>query len=88
MQNLRDVLIVARLSVVVSTYKSTIVQFVSQVFIDRFGRDPRRLQLLFLSQGFSNRALIPLGGHGAVLWGPRAEAEQGPRAEAKTRYFY
>jgi len=27
------------------------------------------LQLLFLSQGFSNGALIPLGGHGAVLWG-------------------
>ena len=75
MQNLRDVLIVARLSVVVSTYKSTIVQFVSQVFIDRFGRDPRRLQLLFVSQSFSNGSLVPLGGHGAVLWGPRAEAK-------------
>jgi len=27
-----------------------------------------------LFQGFSNGALDPLGGHGAVLWGPRAEA--------------
>jgi len=27
-----------------------------------------------LIQGFSNGALDPLGGHGAVLWGPRAEA--------------
>ena len=26
-----------------------IVRFVQQGFIDRFGRDPRRLQLLFLS---------------------------------------
>ena len=65
-----------------------IVRFVQQGFIGRFGRDPRRLQLLFLSQGFLNWALVPLGGHGAILWGPRAEAEQGPRAEAKTRYFY
>jgi len=46
------------------------------------------LQLLFLSQSFSNGALVPLGGHGTVLWGPRAEAEQGAREEAKTRYFY
>jgi len=28
----------------------------------------------FLFQGFSNGALGPLGGHGAVLWGPQAEA--------------
>ena len=55
-----------------------IARFVWQGFIDRFGRDPRRLQLLFLSQSFSNGTLVPLGGHGAVLWGPRAEAEQGP----------
>jgi len=47
------------------------------------------LQLLFLSQGFSNGALAPLRDHGAVLWGPHAAAEQGPRAEAevKTRFF-
>jgi len=51
---------------------------VQQGFIDRFGRDPRRLQLLFLSQSFSNGALVPLGGHGTVLWGPRAETEQTP----------
>ena len=32
----------------------------------------------------------PLGGQGAVLWGLRAEGEQGLRAEAeaKTRYCY
>jgi len=30
---------------------------------------------LFLSQSFSNGALVPLGGHGTVLSGPRAEAE-------------
>jgi len=40
-----------------------IVQFVQQGIIDRFGRDPRRLQLLFLSQGFSNGPSPPLGAH-------------------------
>jgi len=34
-----------------------IVRFAWQSFIGRFGRHPRRLQLLFLSQGFSNGAL-------------------------------
>jgi len=34
------------------------------------------LQLLFLSQGFSHGAFVPFE---AVLWGPRAEAEQGPK---------
>jgi len=34
---------------------------------------------LFLSQSFSNGALVPLAGHGTVLWGPRAEAEQTPK---------
>jgi len=29
---------------------------------------------LNLIQDFSDGALRPLGGHGAVLWGPRAEA--------------
>jgi len=29
---------------------------------------------LNLIQDFSDGALGPLGGHGAVLWGPRAEA--------------
>jgi len=29
---------------------------------------------VYLSQGFSTEALDPLGGHGAVLWGPRPEA--------------
>jgi len=57
-----------------------VVRFVQQGFIDLFGRDPRRLQLVFLSQNFSNGALVPLGDHGTFLWGPRAEA--------KTRYFY
>ena len=50
-----------------------IVRFVLQGFMDRFGRDPRVLQLLFLRQGFSNGVLVP-------PWGQRAEAEQGPRA--------
>jgi len=52
---------------------------VQKGFIDRFGRDPRRLQLLFLSQCFSNGALVPFGGHGTFLWGPRADAEQTPK---------
>jgi len=34
-----------------------IVRFAWQGFIDGFGRHPRRLQLLFLGQGFSNGAL-------------------------------
>jgi len=37
------------------------------------------LQLLFLSQSFSNGALVSLGGHETVLWGPRAEAKQRPK---------
>jgi len=36
-----------------------IVWFEWQGLIDHFGRHPRRLQLLFLSQGFSNGALQP-----------------------------
>ena len=52
--------------------------------IDKYWIVPVRKLLyfhhLFLSQSFSNGALVPLGGHGTVLWGPRAEA--------KTRYFY
>ena len=43
------------------------------------------MQLLFVSQSFSNGALVPLGDHGAVFWGPHAEAEQRPRAEATSR---
>jgi len=34
---------------------------------------------LFLSQSFSNGALVALGGQGTVLWGLRAEAEQRPK---------
>jgi len=30
--------------------------------------------LKYLGQGFSTRALGPLGSHGVVLWGPQAEA--------------
>jgi len=41
------------------------VRLLYQGFIDRFGRDPRRLQLLFWNQGFSNGALVP-------PWGPRS----------------
>jgi len=63
---------------------------VQQAFIDRFRRDPRRFQLLFLSQGFSNGPSLPLGSHGSCSLGARTEAEQGPRAEAEaeTKYFY
>ena len=37
------------------------------------------MELLFLGQSFSNGALVPLGCHATVLWGPRAEAEQTPK---------
>jgi len=47
--------------------------------LDRSGKKITLLSPLFLSQSFSNGALVPLGGHGTVLWGPRAEA--------KTRYL-
>ena len=46
---------------------------------------------LVSKSGFLQRGpRTPLGATEAVLWGPRAEAEQGPqpKEEAKTRYFY
>ena len=40
-----------------------VVRFMQQGFTDRFGRDPRRLQLLFLSDADKSCQLIPqLGG--------------------------
>jgi len=45
------------------------------------------LQLLFLSQGFSNGALIPLGGHGAVLWGHVQRPSRGHEQRPKLGIF-
>jgi len=51
------------------------------------GTRSQKFAALVFKSVFLKRALVPLRGHGAVLWGPRAEAEQGPRALSKLGIF-
>jgi len=45
------------------------------------------LQLLSLSQSFSNGALVALGGYGTVLWGLRAGPSRGHEQRPKLGIF-
>jgi len=45
------------------------------------------LQLLFLSQSFSNWALVPLGGHGTVLWDHVQRPSMGHKQTPKLGIF-